>query len=189
MKRLSISLPVFALLAMVTTFAKGDEIVLYDFEGNSEKPKWTPENDGVMGGVSEGTGKIRNDSLIFEGRLSLENDGGFASLQTELGEWDLSGSKGVKLRVKGDGRSYQFRIATEARLNGSRIDYAADFETKDGEWIELMVLFSEMKPTWRGRKLDGPKLDLKKVEQLRILLGDKREGPFVLTIDWIATYE
>jgi hypothetical protein len=176
-------------LLTVASSTAGDGVeMLYDFEGKSGRPAWVPENDGVMGGVSEGAGKIEGGALVFQGKLSLENNGGFASLQTEDGEWDFSKAKGVKLRIMGDGRSYQFRVATDARMKGSRIDYAADFPTEEGKWLEVRIPFSEMKPTWRGRKLKGPELNLGKVEQLRVLLGDKREGSFSLMIDWIATY-
>ncbi|MGB6222098.1 CIA30 family protein [Haloferula sp.] len=187
MKSCSIKLLTSALLAVASTLAFGGETVLYDFEEDSKKPRWEVENDGVMGGVSKGEGKTVDGTLIFQGRLSLENDGGFASLQTEDGDWDLSKSKGIVLRVKGDGRSYQFRVATDARFKGSRIDYAAEFQTKKGEWIEVVVPFSDMEARWRGEKLDEPKLDLKNVEQLRIYLGDGKEGPFMLEVDWIKT--
>lgn len=167
--------------------APGGELVIYDFNADGEKPKWVAENDGVMGGVSKGTGKVEGGTLVFRGELSLENNGGFASLQTDEGKWDLSGSKSAKIRVKGDGRTYQFRVATDAMHRGSRIDYAADFETKDGEWIEVTVPFSAMKPVWRGEKLDGPELDTKDIRQVRILLADKKAGPFLLAVDWIKT--
>ncbi len=162
---------------------------LYDFSESENQPKWLAENDGVMGGLSEGTGKVMNGSLIFSGKISLKNDGGFASLQTEPGTWDLSKYSGVKLRIKGDGRTYQFRMATDAKKNGSHIDYAADFETKEGEWTVVSVKFSDMKPTWRGEDLEGPELQLSKVEQLRILLGDGKEGEFLLEVDWISAFE
>lgn len=187
MKSCSIKFPMGALLAASSTLAFGGEILLYDFEEDSNKPRWEVENDGVMGGISEGVGKTVDGRLIFKGSLSLENDGGFASLQTEDGDWDLSKSKGVVVRVKGDGRTYQFRVATDARFKGSRIDYAAEFATKKDEWIEVLVPFSDMKATWRGEKLDEPKLDLRSVEQLRIYLGDGKEGPFMLEVDWIKT--
>jgi monofunctional biosynthetic peptidoglycan transglycosylase len=35
--------------------------------------------------------------------------------------------------------------------------------------------------------LDGPPADLSQVEELSLLIGDKREGPFALVVDWIRT--
>jgi hypothetical protein len=39
---------------------------------------WSSINDGVMGGVSVGQIVKTAEGLRFEGRLSLENNGGFA---------------------------------------------------------------------------------------------------------------
>ena len=48
---------------------------------------WFVVNDGVMGGVS--SNRIRpasDDAAIFEGHLSLENNGGFASVRARINE-------------------------------------------------------------------------------------------------------
>ena len=42
----------------------------------------------------------------------------------------------------------------------------------------------------RGRATQGcdvarPPLDLTKVEEIGLLIGDAREGPFVLVVDWV----
>ena len=34
--------------------------------------------------------------------------------------------------------------------------------------------------------LQGPPMDPARVRELGLLLGDKREGPFQLDVDWIA---
>ncbi len=158
---------------------------LYEFEDSDDGPKWLVENDDVMGGVSIGKGEIKDGSLHFSGKISLENNGGFASLQTADGDWDLHAFTRVVLRVKGDGRTYQFRMATNAKDRGSRIDYQGKFDTKADEFIEVSVPFSKMFPTWRGKTLDGPDLKLDNVRQLRVFLGDGKAGPFELIVDWI----
>ncbi len=165
------------------------EARLFNFETPAEVPTWRAENDGVMGGFSSGKGKIEGGSLIFSGELSLQKNGGFASLQTDDGLWNGGDAEGFTLRVKGDGRTYQFRVATEATHRGSRIDYKANFETVDEEWTEVTVRFADMIPSWRGQELDGPALDTSNLRQLRILLGDKKAGPFELRVDWIQFTE
>lgn len=154
------------------------------FEDTATEPRWQAVNDGVMGGLSEGQGVMKDGILYFTGVLSLENNGGFASVRTSDLQSDFSGADGIALKVKGDGRTYQLRLAT----NAPRISYQADFATKPGEWLEVKVPFSEMKPSWRGRMLSGPELDLSKITQLGILLGDKKAGPFALEVDWLETY-
>jgi hypothetical protein len=70
---------------------------------------WRTINDGVMGGVSSGEIIETEDGLRFQGFLSLENSGGFASVRRLL-DVSLEGVKGIRLRVRGDGRTYQMRI-------------------------------------------------------------------------------
>jgi hypothetical protein len=56
---------------------------LLDFAGPEAAQQWQAVNDGVMGGVSDGRFKITDaGTLEFSGTLSLENNGGFASVRT-----------------------------------------------------------------------------------------------------------
>ena len=165
------------------------EFVL-SFDSPETEPQWKAVNDGVMGGLSQGVGKMEDGALVFEGALSLENNGGFSSLRTvtEANQYNFVEADGIALRVKGDGRTYQLRLATDARHRGSLISYQGKFETEAGEWSEVRVPFDEMKPGWRGRMLNGHVLDTSKVSQLGIFIGDKKEGPFRLEVDWLKTY-
>lgn len=161
-----------------------------DFNHPENEPKWSSVNDGVMGGLSEGQATIENGVLIFEGALSLENNGGFASVRTPTvtNQYNFAGSDGLVLRVKGDGRSYQLRLSTDARHRGSLVSYQSQFETENEEWMEVRVPFQKMKPSWRGQMLSGHVLDASKVSQLGILIGDKKEGPFRLEVDWLKVF-
>lgn len=168
--------------------AEGDERqsnVHLKFDGDPAEPAWTPQNDGVMGGVSKGTAVLADGVLTFAGSLSLENNGGFAQVRIQNLGYDLSGKTAMKLRVMGDGRTYQFRLATDARHRGSRISYSAEFATEDGKWKEVEVRFADMKPSHHGNALNGPPLELSQVEEMSLLIGDKREGPFTLKVDWM----
>ena len=157
------------------------------FDGDAGEPVWSAQNDNVMGGVSKGDAVIRDGVLRFSGSLSFENNGGFAQVRICDLAYDLSGKKGVRMKIMGDGRTYQFRIATDARHRGSRIAYRAEFPTKAGEWAEVVVAFADLIPSHRGKILAGPPADLSQVEELSLLIGDKREGPFTLVMDWIRT--
>jgi len=154
------------------------------FDGGKE-PTWTAQNDNVMGGVSKGEAEIRDGLLIFSGSLSLENNGGFAQVRIQNLGYDLSDKAGMKLRVMGDGRTYELRLATNARYRGSRIAYSVEFSTKAGEWTDVELKFADLKPSHHGNSLDGPPADLSQVEEMSLLIGDKREGPFALKVEWI----
>ena len=58
--------------------------ILFDFTGADAAKEWQTINDGVMGGVSDGKFKITDKkTLEFYGTLSLENNGGFASVRSK----------------------------------------------------------------------------------------------------------
>ncbi len=155
------------------------------FSGAADEPAWTAVNDGVMGGLSRGGPVIADGHLRFSGTLSLENNGGFSSVRTTGRTFDLSGTTEMVLRVQGDGRTYQLRLATDARVRNSAVSYGAEFSTAAGQWTEVRIPFATLVPTYRGTRLDGPPLKLANVEEIGLLIGDSREGPFVLLVDWI----
>ena len=167
--------------------AQAPEFIL-EFDSPESEPDWQPVNDDVMGGLSQGAGKMEDGVMVFEGALSLENNGGFSSVRTARSSYDFSGAEGIVLRVRGDGRTYQLRLATDARHRGSLVSYQRKFETVAGTWLEVKVPFEEMKPGWRGQMLSGHVLDASKVSQLGILIGDKKEGAFRVEVDWMKTY-
>ena len=159
---------------------------LIGFEDQATEPKWIAVNDGVMGGLSKGGPEIKNGSLHFTGNLSLENNGGFSSIRTLEQKYDFSGKTAVVIRLKGDGRKYQLRLATDARYRGSAISYGAEFATEKGKWIEVKVPLNSLSPSWRGMNLKEPDFDSSKVEELGILIADKNAGAFEIEVDWIA---
>jgi monofunctional biosynthetic peptidoglycan transglycosylase len=158
---------------------------IIDFEDPGAVERWRIVNDGVMGGLSNS--RIRatpNSTAVFEGRLSLENNGGFASVRTLLNGLDLSDQEGISLRVRGDGRTYQVRFRTNRRFDG--VTYRATFTTKPDQWTTVKVPFSEFIPTYRGRILRGVEpLDTADLQQLALMVADKKQGRFQLEIDWV----
>lgn len=156
------------------------------FNASSEESGWTAQNDGVMGGVSSGKAEINDGELHFSGVLSLENNGGFAQIYSQIEVSDFSNYSAVKLRIKGDGRTYQFRMATDARFRGSQIAYRAEFKTEAGQWIEVLIPFESFVPSFRGRLLPGPTINLTSVQRIAFLLSDGNPGTFSLKVDWIG---
>ena len=76
-----------------------------EFAAPDSAQKWQAVNDGVMGGVSDGRFRITEDkTLEFFGTLSLENNGGFASVRTKPADLDIKAGDTIVVRVKGDGR-------------------------------------------------------------------------------------
>ena len=70
-----------------------------------------------MGGLSKGHGSFSDaNTLRFFGKPSLENNGGFSSIRTKDLNLGLQDYKGLAMRVKGDGRTYQLRLNTDSKF-------------------------------------------------------------------------
>lgn len=160
--------------------------ILMSFDSNPQGPRWIAVNDDVMGGRSSGTPTVADGQLEFSGELSLANNGGFSSVRSVGRDFDLSDVSVVVLRVRGDGRRYQLRLATDASYRGMSVSYGAGFDTTAGQWMEVRVPLVSLEPTVRGSPLRGQPLDPSHVRGIGLLIADKREGAFVLTVDWIA---
>ena len=195
MKRPAISLALLFAVQMITApeiMAKAEpvsetkQIVDFSTDGGNV---WLMVNDGVMGGISRSDFGLTEDGTgLFTGRLSLEYNGGFASMRTALRDGNLADHAGIEIRVRGDGRTYQLRLRTTNRYDG--IAYRALFETRDGEWTTIVLPFPEFQPTFRGRILrDVQPLDQASIEQLGFMLADKTPGPFALEIAFVRTWE
>ena len=161
--------------------------ILIDFAAPREGEQWFVVNDGVMGGLSQGQMDIAADgSARFHGRLSLDNNGGFTSIRRRSRAYDLAGFEGVTFRVKGDGRTYQFRVRMGDKFD--EIAYRAEFETEAGKWIEIILPFTQFEPTFHGRLVQGAKkLDPERIRQVGFLIADRRAGIFHLEIgrQWV----
>jgi NADH dehydrogenase [ubiquinone] 1 alpha subcomplex assembly factor 1 len=157
---------------------------VFDFAGPADAPIWQVVNDDVMGGVSSSQFSVINGVALFRGEVSLENNGGFASVRSLPSRHDFSGSDAFLIRVRGDGRRYKFTTRTDRSFDGPM--YQASFLTKKGEWEELRLPMKDFVPTFRGRVLpDQPPLDPAKVTSVGFLVSDKQAGPFQLEVAWI----
>ena len=165
-----------------TTFAN---IKLLDSSVKFSSLNWNIVNDTVMGGRSSSRWLSNSSSTsTFEGFLSLQNNGGFASVRHDLEKIDLTNTEGIYLKVKGDGRKYQFRIRSQA----SRwANYSQEFKTKEGKVQTFYLPYKDFKAGWRGRSItDLPVLIGKDIKGIGLFLGDKIEGKFKLEVTDIA---
>ena len=176
---------VCACLAITMNADAASEKMIFDFQGRTNSTKWQVVNDDVMGGVSTSQFQLlTNGGAIFSGVVSLENNGGFASVRSTPVRENLNGTDAFVLRVRGDGRRYKFTVRTEAGFNA--LNYQAEFTTKRGEWEDHRLAFKDFMPTFRGRVLtDVPPLIPSKITSVGLLISDKKAGPFRLEMSWI----
>jgi hypothetical protein len=166
-----------------------DETILFDFNSTATSGSWYAVNDDVMGGISKSNMKLNdNGTATFRGLVSLENNGGFASIRSAIDNSFESEYKGVLLRVKGDGKTYNVRFRTNKDFDGYA--YQVKIKTEKNEWKEFKIPFKDFIPTYRGYTLSGkPALESKNIAQVGVLIADKQSGSFELIMDWFKFYK
>ena len=158
------------------------EILVFDFTNNSSLSEWRIVDDVVMGGRSDGNFEI-NDAGHgeFSGTVSLENNGGFSSVRYRFEATNVQDFSKIIIRLKGDGKRYQFRVKSDRNDRHSYITY---FET-NGNWQSIEIEMEDMYPSWRGMKLDMPDFPGKTIEELAFLISNNKAEDFKLEIDYI----
>ncbi len=157
-------------------------MVIFDFTENSNLENWQIINDNVMGGVSQSDITINEEgNAVFKGSVSLENNGGFCSARYNFNEISVRDHQKITLRIKGDGKRYQFRIRAN---RNDRYSYITYFETS-GNWETIEIPLGKMYPVFRGRKLDMPDFSGNVIEEVAFLIGNNKEEKFQLEIDKI----
>ncbi|MEZ9244204.1 CIA30 family protein [Vibrio lentus] len=153
---------------------------MIDFTQPKEYQNWTATNDDVMGGISTG-GFIYDDGISqFRGELSLENNGGFSSINRSV-ESVNSDVDSIELKFVGDGRTYQLRFTTW--IDGNRTNYKHSFETIKGEQLKKVFQLNEFKAVFRGQLLSGtPRLEAQDIKQIGFLIADKQPSAFELDL-------
>lgn len=177
-----------AILFMIVWGYAMNNNLLYDFNNAETFHNWRIINDGVMGGLS--TSKFELDAVgtaKFSGNVSPDNNGGFASVRTNLLNDIKVDYTGVSIRVKGDGKIYNLRFRTNNNFDG--MAYQSKFRTIEHVWKEIKIPFENFKPTFRGRTIyNQPELNSTDIKQVGILIADKQFGQFTVDIDWIKFY-
>ena len=102
--------------------------VLFDFTNASVARGWRSVDDDVMGGVSSSRIEPGVDSgprgARFVGTVSLENNGGFASIRSTPAPLGLAGAEGLELELIGDGHTYKLSIRLDSDFVG--VSYQAN---------------------------------------------------------------
>lgn len=180
------SISVFTLLLSGAFLMADDKPrVLFEFAGADAAKAWQTVNDGVMGGVSEGKYTIADmKTLEFYGTLSLENNGGFASVRTKAKNLGLEKGDVLIAKVRGDGRVYSMNLYLNKPLMA--FSYRATVQTKKDEWIEVKLPLDTFEATSFGRVIkDAGAVKPEEVNTLGFMLSDKKAGPFKLEVEWI----
>lgn len=164
------------------------KLKIADFTDKEHRSLWGVTNDDVMGGISTSNISVgQNGVLIFSGNVSLENNGGFASLRSPIDDYDFSGFEGFLLKLKGDGKIYNLSFRQTKYFTG--YNYTQKFQTETENWQIIRLPFKDFKLKYYGREVsDFEAPDKSSIKQTSILISDKQQGPFKLEIEWIGLY-
>ncbi len=157
--------------------------IIFNFEKGSNLDDWILIDDIVMGGKSSGNFTIDDNGYgKFYGAISLDNNGGFSSVRYQDEATFTKYYSKIVLRVKGDGKRYQFRIKENQNQQHSYVTYF----TTSGDWETIEIALKDLFPKFRGRTLDMPNFSGDTITELGFLFGNKKVEPFQLLIDTIS---
>lgn len=158
-----------------------ETLPLFDFSDPVQLERWRVVVDGVMGGRSTGSLRIEDETLVFAGETSLRNNGGFSSIRAAVPAGSLAGYSALRIRVRGDGRTY---ILGASSRSGRGDSYWSRFDTDADDWVTLTVPVTEMVRQYFGTPIQG-RLRPESVAGVEFYIYDKQEGPFRLEVDRI----
>ena len=160
-------------------------IRIYHFDTPASTHDWHPIDDAVMGGVS--FSRLCFDSTghaVFEGKVSLQNQGGFASVRTSSLQLGCPETMGYLLCTWGDGKTYKLNLRNDSGFDG--VNYQAAFTPAADAWNQTFLPLTDFLPNFRGRLVHGaPSLRPEDVAQVGLMISDQQAGPFRLQVKFI----
>jgi hypothetical protein len=161
--------------------------LIYCFDTPASTQNWQAVNDGVMGGLS--VSRLRFDSAghaVFEGEVSLENNGGFASVRASHLDLGCADTLAYGLTAWGDGHTYKLNFRTDSSFDG--VNYQAAFTPAPGLWTQTILPLAAFEPSFRGRLVQGAQaLQPGAVRQVGLMISNRQAGAFRLMVKSIET--
>lgn len=167
------------LTLMPSTFAAPP---LLDFSKPEVVLAFQVVNDDVMGGVSMSRISPAAGSMLFDGTVSLENNGGFASFRGPVRF--PAGCGMLLLTVRGDGRRYKLTLKLDDRPGTAQ--YQASFVAPP-EWQTLRFKPDDFAASFRGRAVAAPALRFGDVQYFGLLISDQQAGAFRIEVKDLST--
>ncbi|XP_077994159.1 complex I intermediate-associated protein 30, mitochondrial-like [Glandiceps talaboti] len=178
---------------------------LWKFEDQESLSTFVVATDKDQGGKSTAEFTLsKNNKGLFHGVLCTEvpRDGeteysGYCTIKSKQLyrsfdrkiQLDLSPFNILRMRVRGDGRSYMINLITESFFSDNKDDMWNFFLfTKGGPyWQDVKIPFSKFFLTHKGRIQDRQVYaDLERVNAISFTIADAIDGEFALEIDHIS---
>lgn len=159
--------------------------VLFDFAKEAAVSGWSAIDDRVMGGISRS--RLRHDldgqHAVFEGEVSLERNGGFASVRCTPGDRGHADARACQIEVRGGGGK-QFKLTLITDDSFDTLNYQASFTPSDtADWENIRLPLTSFRANFRGREVPGaPELDPARIRQVGLMISARQAGPFSLDV-------
>lgn len=157
-------------------------IELFDFSDPRAADAWRAIDDRVMGGVSRSL--LRHDPAghaVFEGDVSLAQNGGFASVRSSPGERGQAGATACLIEARGEAKQFKLSLLIDDGIDSA--NYQASFTTMGHDWQTNSLPLSAFRASFRGRDVPGaPALDPARIRQVGLMIAGRQSGPFALDI-------
>lgn len=155
---------------------------LFDFRDARTAKDWTAIDDRVMGGISRS--RLRHDPTghaVFEGDVSLDRNGGFASVRSGPGDRGQPGAQACLIEVRGGNQQFKLSLRTDDGFDS--LNYQCGFAPNGPDWLTLRLPISTFRASFRGQDVPGaPALDPARIRQVGLMIAARQAGPFALDI-------
>lgn len=152
------------------------------FDTAADAAAWRAIDDRVMGGVSRS--RLRFDPAghaVFEGEVSLDQGGGFASVRAPFAATGAATGSAVVVEARGDGRQYKLSLFVDEAFDAPA--YQAALAPPAGAWQVVVLPLATFVPRFRGRAVAGAAvLEPARIRQVGLLIADRQAGPFTLQL-------
>ncbi len=160
----------------------GRPLLLFDFTDPDTVNDWAPIDDRVMGGISRS--RLRHDPAghaVFEGEVSLERRGGFASVRSKPVARGKPGAGACLIEVRAEAKRFKLNLLTDDGFDS--LSYQISFAPSGNVWQTLRLPIEAFRPTFRGREIpQAPALDPARIRQVGLMIAERQTGPFSLDI-------
>lgn len=126
-----------------------DDALVINF-GETSEDRWYTVNDTVMGGVSSGVLTYGESSLVFEGIVSTDSNGGFTSIRSPNETTNLSMYSKAIIRLRSEGQPFSIILAHNPYWFQDQYKFDISVDTTDWTVVEIPLSEFEVYSSQNG---------------------------------------
>lgn len=158
------------------------------FGKDEHRFKWNTLDDHLTGGISSSTKEQGETFITYSGIIKNINNYSWSCLRSNEIIQDVSGYKGVKIKLKSDGRSYAFQVEYNKAWQDEKLSCV--FQTIPDQWSVIDLKFDDFEHTKfskdYSKKLNSSVLD--RVLRYNFFVTDTITGSFKLEVAQLEFY-